>query len=306
MSFAPAFIAGRIAPVAETLAPSEIVLRSVRLLRQSGGVAPDDVRKRQVLSKSYLRWLGRAFDASSIAIFLYGRKGVLTEILRVGVAIPNLSGAHDLTARQLRAAKSSTLIVGELTDGYRWRRHLHPLFGFIVVYRERGFSPDENEALSDICGFVGGEIQHREAAFASARAHHARRGIEDVARVGALNGTRLATAVRHLCDGTGASYTGFGVIVGGKFLLLYRRQPHQRGNAKYIDDAPLVPLAGVLLTGSRSTGLHELAEDQTSDLAALMGVPTHLLSDFSLLFRHDHAWCSSPCGHCARGVQAHR
>lgn len=247
---------------------------------------PEDVHSRQILPKPYLRWLAAALNVSTVAVYLYGRSGFLREIERVGAAIPGISGVLELTAASFVRLRHLSnfrygLAVEELTDPYRWRRRLEPSFGFLVVYSERGLSPGQFDAISDVATFIAGEVQQRELLFAGARYNHAKGGLEQLTRVGPRVGTRVATGVRHLADGAAASYAAFGLLLRREFLLLYRRQPHQRGNAKYIDDAQLLRLSEAFLKQCDSHTMVRVGEREHPLFAEVLGVPNELMQEFA-------------------------
>src|SRR5436309_6545564 len=82
--------------MAQHLSISDLVVQSLRILRTQTDSAPETLSSRNILPKSYLRWLRDNLDASSIAVYLFGKNGLLSESLRLGADIPGIIRSYDL------------------------------------------------------------------------------------------------------------------------------------------------------------------------------------------------------------------
>jgi hypothetical protein len=231
------------------VSPSEIVLESDRKLIEFG---KDGLAGGELLPKRFLRWVAQEIGASSIAIYIYGRDGLLAERHRWGKPIPGPEktfGLQSVDIERLRSAKATEgrVVVAALGAGYRWRNALSPVFGFMVIYRATGISEDERANFADLSRSVAAEMERREREFALRRCERARRAIEKLVAYESRPGTSIAAAIRRLCKVASASYGGFGLIESGMFRLLYVRTPHVRGNATYVESSRVHGLSRSLL-----------------------------------------------------------
>lgn len=218
------------------------------MFRQTPGTLGSGRSTPCAIPKEYLRWLYKALEASSIAIFLYGRQGTLVEAMRFGGIIPDLPMTNDLRGADLQILllapeTREKVAVMELRDSARSPSDPSGTFGYLVVYREAGISELKIQDLEELAIHLGDEVQVRRQIIAANRDQRARRSIEEIVQREQRAGTRIASVMRQLQIGSEASFVGFGVIQDQRFRLLYLKRPHDKGDAKYIVHEPRFPLS---------------------------------------------------------------